>query len=83
MGGKKVRYRPKSSFAAIFMDICKYWYKNWTAKVPVKVPVSTKDKEEFEIFKTVYLRSPTLIYQSVIYQSVVQNPKTNHTCNTY
>lgn len=27
MGGKKVRYRPKFNFAAIFMDICKH-HKN-------------------------------------------------------
>lgn len=54
MGGEKVRYRPKFSTAAIFMDIYKYWYKNWTAKGPVKLTLSTKDKEKLEIFKKVY-----------------------------
>lgn len=51
MGGKKSGTDTNS---AILMDVCKYWYKNWTAKDPVKLLLSTKDKEEFEIFKKVH-----------------------------
>lgn len=54
VGGKNSQVQTQIQFAAVFMDICKYWYTG-DVKGPVKLPLNTMDEEEFESLTKIIL----------------------------